>query len=277
MSQTVSLRESPLNRVDGLRPYLRSFYQRASKNPGIHGRVFIVGGTEHEALACLALGAEDVVVANPWFAEPRYQEKNQEFINPHVRLYGSFAEDVDIKAGCIDVVLSTCVIEHILDIPSVLDKIAELLKPGGRALIHGGPIWTGAKGHHLWTVAEDGTRYFFNGSGDEQPVNAWEHLQFSPDEFHERLVERSVPPEHAKKIVEHIHFSINLNRLSPSDIEEMAIASKLFCVSFKRIYDETPDENTLQALSEEFSIADLSTWAVEFTLEKRSEDARARS
>jgi len=270
MSQIDSSCQSPLKQIEGLHPYLRSFYQRASNTLGINGRVFIVGGTEHEALACLTFGAEDVIVANPWFAEPWYKKNIQEFDNPHVRLCGSFAEDVEIEAGCIDIVLSTCVVEHILNIPSVLDKIAELLKPGGRSLIHGGPVWTGPKGHHLWTVAEDGTRYFFNGSGDEQPINAWEHLLFSPDEFQERLVKRYVPSEHAKKIVEHIHFSKNLNRLSPSEIEEMVIASKLRCVSFKRIFDETPDEDTLQALSEEFSIADLSTWAIEFTLEKTS-------
>jgi hypothetical protein len=61
---------SPIDGVEGLYPYLRTFYQRALSTPGIRGRVFIVGGTEHEALACLALGADEVFVANPWFARP---------------------------------------------------------------------------------------------------------------------------------------------------------------------------------------------------------------
>jgi hypothetical protein len=48
-------------------------------------------------------------------------------------------------------------------------------------------------------------------------------------------------------------------------------ATSARCVSFTRIYDEILDESVSQALSERHSIADLSTWAIEFMLEKGSE------
>jgi hypothetical protein len=261
---------SSLDGVEGLHPYLRSYYQRAAWMPGIRGRVFIVGGTEHEALACLALGADEVFVANPWFAQPWYRNRISGFANPKVHLIGTVAEKVELEAGSVDRVLSACVVEHIRDIPAVLEKSSELLRPGGRAQIYGGPVWTGPRGHHLWVIAEDGTEYFFDDSGDEQPVKDWEHLLCAPAELGRRLVERGLPEDHAAKILEHIFSSRTLNRLSPTEIEEMVIASTLHSVSFKRIYEWVPPEEISAALSEKVTLADLSTWAVEFLLEKRA-------
>jgi len=260
--------------VEGLYPYLRTFYQRAAVTPGIRGRVFIVGGTEHEALACLALGADEVFVANPWFARPWYQKRLGSFAHPQVHLLGTIAEQVDLEAGSVDRVLSACVVEHLRDIPAVLAKVGELLRPGGRALIYGGPVWTGPCGHHLWVVAADGTKYFFDGSGDRQPLEGWEHLLCSPAELGRRLGERGLPEDHVAKIVDHVFSSLNLNRLSPTQIEDMALASTLNSVSFQRIYEQVPSGERLLALSDRYSIADLSTRAVEFLLEKRADRAQ---
>jgi hypothetical protein len=178
---------------------------------------------------------------------------------------------VELEQRPFDRVLSACVVEHLRDIPAVLAKVGELLRPGGRALIYGGPVWTGPRGHHLWVVAPDGTKYFFHGSGDEQPVEKWEHLLCSPAELGRRLVARGLPEDHAAKIVEHVYSSPILNRLSPTQIEDMALASTLSSVSFQRIYEQVPSGEQARALSERYSLADLSTRAVEFLLEKKAD------
>jgi hypothetical protein len=51
----------------------------------------------------------------------------------------------------------------------------------------------------------------------------------------------------------------------------MVIASTLHSVSFKRIFEWVPPEYISRALSKKATLADLSTWAVEFLLEKRAE------
>jgi|GEM_PF-5584666 len=248
--------------------YSRRFYQRASILPGIRGRVFIVGGTPEEAQAVRALGAKHVVVANPQFSKPWFSDRCLRIDDPGIQLLPTFAEEAQVEPGSIDAILSTCVIEHILDVPSVLSKSAELLRPGGQCLIHGGPVWTADRGHHVWVETADGTKYFFNERGDSQPVQAWEHLLLSAGELHERLVTRGVPTDHADHIIEYIYDSKKVNRLSPTQIEVAALRSPLRCVFFKRLFGKVPDRATARKLSSGFCLPDLGTWAVEFRLEK---------
>lgn len=252
----------------GLPIYVRRFYETASSLPGIRGRVFIIGGTPEEAAAVRALGAEEAIVANPQLAQPGFRGRSNRLTDPHIQLLASVAEEVQTEAGSIDLILSTCVIEHILDIPSVLEKAAELLKPGGLCLIHGGPVWTADRGHHVWVQAADGTRYFFNGQGDAQPILPWEHLLFSGGELRKRLVDRGVPADHADTIIEHIYSSDKINRSSPTATEEMVLQAPLHCMYFKRLFGRIPRGETANMLTAVCPLRDLSTWAVEFKLRK---------
>jgi len=255
--------------------YVRRFYETASSLPGIRGRVFIVGGVPEEAVAVRAMGAQEVIVANPGLARPGLQKKCGRIKDPHIQLLVSVAEEVQTEAGSIDVILSTCVIEHIVDIPSVLEKAAQLLKPGGLCLIHGGPVWTADCGHHVWVRTADGTRYFFDGKGDSQPVQPWEHLLFSGGELKKRLAGRGVPADHADRIVEYIYGSDKLNRLSPTEIEEEALQSRLDCMYFKREFGKIPRGDIGRLLTERYPLRDLSTWAVELKLRKPDPLGRA--
>ena len=255
---------SSLESVNGLKPYLRNFYERALKDISIHGSVFIVGGTEYEAIACLELGAKEIIVANPWFSAPWYKKN---IVPPNIRLDSSFAENINIEPESIDVVLSCCAIEHILNIPAVLDKIYDVLKPGCHAFINGSPIWTGPCGHHLWFSATDGTRYFFNGSGDKQPVQNWWHLLFPPEELEKKLSD-VIPLDHANGIVHYIHFSDNLNRLSPSQIENMCKKSSLNCLSFRRTIALPAPKSIANSLRDTYTEEDLGTSSIDILFQK---------
>ena len=253
-----------------LEPYLQAaFYRRISTLLEIRGAVFIVGGTPEEGRTVLELGAKHVFVANPWFAEPWYQDRVHEVEDPRIHLLGSPAEDVDLDANSIDLVLGRCVLEHMPDIPATLEKMARIMRPGARCLLHGGPVWTADRGHHVWVVAPDGTRYFFNGKGDVQPLGPWEHLLKTPGELAVRLEAEGLPASHAEAIVAYVHRSGKVNRLSPSAIEESVLRSPLIPVSFQRIFGYLPDDFVARELSGRFTLADLGTWAVEARLEKR--------
>jgi len=253
-----------------LEPYLQAaFYDRISTLLEVRGAVFIVGGTPEEGRTVLELGADEVFVANPWFVEPWYQDRVREVDDARIHLLGSPAEDVDLDANSIDLVLGRCVLEHMPDIPATLENMARLMRPGARCLLHGGPVWTADRGHHVWVVAPNGTRYFFNGRGDVQPLGPWEHLLKAPGDLAARLGGEGLPPDHVEGIVEYVYRSAKVNRLSPSAMEESVLRSPLATVSFQRIFGNLPDGSLVRSLADRFTLADLSTWAVEARLEKR--------
>lgn len=53
-----------------------------------------------------------------------------------------------------DAVVSISTMEHVANVPRVLEETRRVLKPGGVALITFEPIWTSARGHHLHHFGE---------------------------------------------------------------------------------------------------------------------------
>ena len=254
--------------LEALPDYSRKFYERASTIPGFDGQVLIIGGTPEEAQAVRALGAKYVVIVNPELSTPRLIERCRQVNDPRIELVSKLIEDAQLVPQSFDLILSECAIEHMLDLPRVLKHVADLLKRGGRGLMHGGPVWTADRGHHVWVKTADGTRYFFNEKGDAQPIQPWEHLLFADHELWTRLVERGIPKDHATAIVHHIYHSHKLNRLSPSTIEQMVLSSPLYCRYFTRHFGNIPDEHTANRIAETYTRTDLATWAIEFSFER---------
>lgn len=114
--------------------------------------------------------------------------------------------------GAFGAAFGVAVAEHIPDPAGWVASLARVLAPGAPALIHGGPIWSGPHGHHVW-VSVEGTDYRFTDKSN--PLDAWDHLLHDQASLIEHLVsQKALPRAHAVAIAHGVHVDLNINRVS---------------------------------------------------------------
>ena len=150
----------------------------------------------------LRLGARSVITINN-----RADLGSRRLSDGHL-LLNMDARALEFPDGEFDIVLGIAVLEHLLDLDRVLAEIFRVLARNGGAYLHGGPLWSCGRGHHVWVQA-DGVKYEFNANN---PVPDWSHLILDRDEMKSCLEERRIPAAHARKIVEWIYDDPRLNR-----------------------------------------------------------------
>jgi SAM-dependent methyltransferase len=114
-----------------------------------------------------------------------------------------------------DLVFGVAVGEHITGIDAFLEQAKRVLRPGGLLYLHGGPIWSSGKGHHLFHRFE-GRHYKF--SDKDCPVLGWEHLMNDAASLAALLEERGLPVSHAESIARWIYETTDQNRYCHSHI-----------------------------------------------------------
>ena len=121
------------------------------------------------------------------------------------RLEDSFAPD------SLDVIFGVAVMEHIDGLADFYAGARRVLKPGGLFYVHGGPIWTAAKGHHVHVRGEK-AHYRF-GDPKSNPVRDWSHLVRDREGLRDELLTREVHPPDAETIAQFVYESGTLNRV----------------------------------------------------------------
>lgn len=118
----------------------------------------------------------------------------------------------------LDIIFGVAVIEHITGIDKLLEEASKILRPGGILFMHGGPIWTSAKGHHLYHKV-DGQLYAF--TDENCPIDRWEHLMTNQMSLAQKMRERNVSDRHADILAEWIYNTDENNRLGYKQICEI--------------------------------------------------------
>ncbi|MBZ0163631.1 MAG: class I SAM-dependent methyltransferase [Notoacmeibacter sp.] len=113
------------------------------------------------------------------------------------------------EENSVDLAYGIAVLEHISRLWLMIENLEKVLKPGGFAYLHGGPIWTGSRGHHVWTTI-GGTDYRF--TDDNCPIKPWEHLTNDEDSLSMKLEARGLSTLHAKHISGFVYRSDEQNR-----------------------------------------------------------------
>ena len=124
-----------------------------------------------------------------------------------------------------DIVYGIAVLEHITDIPTMLDQVFCVLKPGGYVYLEGNPIWSGPLGHHLWVNPwqnQSKGSYLFTDHpefiGSSNPIPDWAHLYMSPTELGDYMLAQELPPHDVIRILDWVYNDPDLNRLSIHEI-----------------------------------------------------------
>lgn len=95
-----------------------------------------------------------------WSAFKEFCELNS---STEVEFYKSSLENLEmIDSASVDIVSSDAVLEHVVDLPSVLKSITRVLKNDGIFYSTYGPLWFSYGGDHI--------------SGNDDPVNGYNHL-----------------------------------------------------------------------------------------------------
>lgn len=110
----------------------------------------------------------------------------------------------------VDIVYGINLLEHLADIPQALESIAKVLRPGGIALLHGHPIWTSARGHHMLLGDPPDWRAHFGEASD--PIPPWGHLTLTPDQMAAELADR---PEDVREGALHWCYGCDLITRTP--------------------------------------------------------------
>lgn len=151
-----------------------------------------------------------------------------------------------------DVVYGLSIIEHIHRPAVFLDEVHAVLRPGGLAYFEGFPIWSSAKGHHVW-VAKWGGEYQgktsanylfgpFAGHESTNPLPDWSHLLMSPDEMRTFLAEQGIPANDIECIVDWVYVTDDINRLTMADVAAAYGRSKLTVLEMTTMRTDVPPE-----------------------------------
>lgn len=92
-----------------------------------------------------------------------------------------------IPKRSIDIVYGINLLEHLPDIPVIMEALAQVVRPGGVVFLHGHPLWTSARGHHALLGDPSGWTLNFETSN---PIPLWGHLTLDEEQLLELLQDR---------------------------------------------------------------------------------------
>ena len=190
-------------------------------------RVLEIGGDSKYEVANLLLekGVAHVTTINIGsnFPTGEVNEKLSTVKLDATQLTSKFSE------GTFDIAFGVAILEHVNNVPLMLDQLYDVLKSGGIALLHGGPIWSSRKGHHTWV--KSGQNVYRFSDQNTNPIPDWYHLLLNYDEMIEYLItEKKLSSQDASAIAEHVYKSPNLSRKSYFEILEAFDNSKFYKV-----------------------------------------------
>lgn len=208
--QLPGLRDGQINHLMYLRDHI----------PIRGSRVLEIGGDLDALFArgIRLLGASSVVstnIADGFESAPAF---------PGIEHIHMDARQLDFPNDSFDLVIGVAILEHLHDIPLALSQVAQVLRPGGYAYLHGGPLWQGPKGHHIWLDAPSGKKYRFTG---DNPIHDWEHVYSSREGILDRLKSTSMSEPDARAVVTQIFEDDFVNRTTTADLKAYFQASEL--------------------------------------------------
>ena len=180
----------------------------------LEGKVILEVGADAHLLSArqlIAGGARFVLAINLWRNWVHSPARNVMAITADIR-----EADTVIGEESIDGVFGINILEHVNNMPKVMDAIRKVLRPGGFFLLHGHPIWTSAHGHHILVKGDGGT---YNFADESNPIPPWAHLYMTEPEMADCLGSKGVPPRDIAAITRWVYHFEGLNRLPLKEID----------------------------------------------------------
>jgi SAM-dependent methyltransferase len=264
--------------IDPMVNHQLSAHKRLSDYTSFKGKhILEVGGAQscESAQPFLDDGAESCTVTG---VDHVYEERVDVF--QPLRIMNANAHDLSavFPANSLDVVYGLSIIEHIHSPVVFLEEINKILKPGGLAYFEGSPIWSSAKGHHLWVSTWGGAyqhrttkNYLFSEVPSEpssNPLPDWSHLLMSPDQMQSHLQLQGLPGTDIDCILDWVFESKDINRLTMSDIANAYGGSDMIVLEAATSSVAVPAETQLELRGRYGEGIDFGAYGVTYVLAK---------
>ncbi len=178
-----------------------------------------------------------------------------------------------------DVIYGLSIVEHIPSPQVFLDEVHKVLKPGGVAYFEGNPLWSSAKGHHLWVATWGGpyqhrttANYLFSSfpqKASTNPLPDWSHLLMSQQQMADHLGSKSLPQRDIDCIIDWVYRSDQVNRLSLSEIAKAYSNSKLVLLEANTVRSKVPPDVELSLRKHCGDGIDYGTRGISYVLRKQ--------
>jgi SAM-dependent methyltransferase len=145
-----------------------------------------------------------------------------------------------------DAILSVATLEHVNGIDVFLSEIRRVLKPKGLFYTSFGPIWSNARGHHVFAKAGSKEARFWKPG--RNPIPDYAHLLMTPDEMRIFLREGPCCEELIEPIIEWIYHGDGINRCHFEEYIEAFHRSHLKMEKLAFHNYGSPDEETARLL-----------------------------
>jgi ubiquinone/menaquinone biosynthesis C-methylase UbiE len=131
---------------------------------------------------------------------------------PNAKLEKMDAMNLAFPDESFDVVISANVMEHVRDPRRYIQECGRVLKKTGIAYFEAGPIWTGARGHHIHEdLVHDCCSPTENYRNDGSIIPDWSHLVCDESQMRS-IIDTKVSPKTVRWILHMIYHSDVLNR-----------------------------------------------------------------
>jgi SAM-dependent methyltransferase len=177
-----------------------------------------------------------------------------------------------------DIVYGLSIIEHIPSPELFLDELHAVLKPGGLAYLEGNPLWSSAKGHHLWVEMGENPKerratanYLFDSSWpapSTNPLPDWSHLLMTPDEMRSFLMKNAIPTGDIDCIIEWVFDSDGINRIGLDGIAHAYTGSRLAVLEANTARVDVPPTTLSELRQRHGGGIDYGIAAVSYVLKK---------
>ena len=166
-----------------------------------------------------------------------------------VTLLRADGRDIPFGDGSFDAILSVATMEHVCGLDRFLAEVGRVLRPRGLFNTDFSPLWSSAKGHHVYAVSGEKEARFWKPG--KNPVPDYAHLLWTPDEMREYLRSGPTAQELIEPIVQWIYFEDNINRCHFEEYMAAFSRSSLLMQSLYFNFD-SPDPEILAKLNEKY-------------------------
>lgn len=182
--------------------------------------------------------------------------------NDNYKIISADIATLDLPDHSFDLIISTNAFEHIHNLKKGLKNMKRMLRPGGYLSALLGPIWSCAKGHHLWVYDEAGKIYSFN----DDTLPQWSHLLFSEQEMRTYLTQK-FSQVMVDEIMKDIYSKAIINHMFYDDYIELIEGLGLEVVELRDWHKPiVPDKETQQQLVEKWGKKNFSTVSIKILL-----------
>lgn len=212
--------------------------------PGGCRRILEIGSDIDARVAEALAGSTEAFVVG---SNPDGNFPGRAATHPRLALLRCDGRRLPFKNASFDAVVSVATLEHVNGLDEFFAEVARVLTPGGVFYTSFGPLWSSARGHHVF--ARHGAKEARFWKAGRNPIPDHAHLLMTPEELRRELGEGPCAAELIEPIIDWVYRSDAINRHFFEDYLEAFSRSELLVQSLCRGSVKAPEPEAGRALA----------------------------